>query len=99
MLVSDINPIPCTDIVSIVRTICNLCSESDISNSFKIISDLLCFVSVKKVFLCDKKVLVVLGGKNHSVLKLSLEPGEYAILGQRRGLMLVLYVPCFIFIQ
>ena len=99
MLVSDINPIPCTDIASIVRTIRNLCSESDILNSFKIISDLVCFVSVKKVFLCDKKVLVVLGGKNHSVLKLSLEPGEYAILGQRRGLMLVLYVPCFIFIQ
>ena len=63
------------------------------------ISDLLCSVAVKKGFICDKTLRVVLRGGFPSVIKVSLRPGPYTILGQGRVLLLVLSVPCFIIRQ
>ena len=60
--VLDVIPVPCPYIVSMVGPLTKLCLYSDVSNSFKIILDLLCSVGVKEGFLCANKLVVVLGG-------------------------------------
>ena len=59
--VLDVIPVPCPYIVSMVGPLTKLCLYSDVSNSFKIILDLLCSVGVKEGFLCANKLVVVLG--------------------------------------
>ena len=57
----DTNPVTPPGIASMVVPVTNIFSDSDISNSIKIISDLLCYVGVKKGFLFDNILVVVLG--------------------------------------
>ena len=54
-------PVPFPYIFSMVGPLTKLCLDSGFSNSFKIISDLLCYVGVKKGFLCANILLVVCG--------------------------------------
>ena len=57
----DVSPIPSPYIVSMVGPLTKLCLDYDVSNSFRIISDLLCYVGVNKGFLCANTLVVVLG--------------------------------------
>ena len=56
-----VSPVTCPYIFSMAGPLTKLCSDSDVSNSLKIISDLLCYVGVKKGFLFDNILVVVLG--------------------------------------
>ena len=58
----DTNPVTPPGIASMVVPVTNIFSDSDISNSIKIISDLLCYVGVKKGFLCTKTFVVLFRG-------------------------------------
>ena len=61
--VLDVNPITWTDISPMVVPVTKSCSVSDVWKQFKMISDLLCYVRVKKGFLCAKTLAVVLWGE------------------------------------
>ena len=63
LLVLNIIPVPWPYIASMVGPLTKFCLYSDISNSSKTISYLLCYVGVKKVFLFAKILVVFLGGK------------------------------------
>ena len=80
-----------------VGPITNSCPDSNISNSLKMISDLLCYMGVKKGFLHANILAFVLGvGGGASVLKVSLGPGISVISIRGGFLWLVTSLPCFI---